>query len=61
MLKWNVGPITDPLVEKSTKHDLGKDNKSINNTFSNGNLLVVHSGGVISMTTPQNIPNRIAS
>lgn len=29
MLKWNVGPITDPLVEKSTKHDLGKDNKII--------------------------------
>ena len=27
MLKWNVGPITDPLVRKSTKHDLGKDDK----------------------------------
>lgn len=56
MLKWNVGPITDPLVGKLTKHDSGKDDKN-----RNGNLFVEHSGGVISMTTPQNIPNRIAS
>lgn len=59
MLKWNVGPITDPLVGKSTKHDLKA--RTINDTFSHSNLFVEHSGGIISMTTPRNISNRIAS